>query len=61
MSSKQIGVILKRFEPPDEVRVMQKGKFELVHIGGMTIGPATYEPRLVQVEAIDLNRPRAVR
>jgi len=40
MSSKQIGVILKRFEPPDEVRVMQKGKFELVHIGGMTIGPA---------------------
>jgi quercetin dioxygenase-like cupin family protein len=44
MSSKEIGVILKRFESPDEVRVMQKGKFELVHIGGMTIGRATYEP-----------------
>ncbi|MBV9618706.1 MAG: cupin domain-containing protein [Verrucomicrobia bacterium] len=29
---------------PDEVRVMEKGKFELVHIGGMTIGRATYEP-----------------
>jgi len=43
-SSTQIGVILKRFESPDEVRVMQKGKFELVHIGGMTIGRATYEP-----------------
>lgn len=44
MTSKEIGVILKRFESPDEVRVMQKGKFELVHIGGMTIGRATYEP-----------------
>jgi len=37
-------VILKRFEKPDEVRVFEKGKFELVHIGGMTIGRATYEP-----------------
>ena len=44
MSSKEIGVILKRFESPDEVRVMEKGKFELVHIGGMTIGRGTYEP-----------------
>src|ERR1700693_3106204 len=44
MTSKEIGVILKRFESPDEVRVMEKGKFELVHIGGMTIGRATYEP-----------------
>src|SRR3954451_2618280 len=39
-----IDVVLKRFESPDEVRVMTKGKFELVHIGGMTIGRATYEP-----------------
>jgi quercetin dioxygenase-like cupin family protein len=37
-------VILKRFEQPDEVRTFEKGKFELVHIGGMTIGRATYEP-----------------
>jgi quercetin dioxygenase-like cupin family protein len=37
-------VILKQFEKPDEVRVFEKGKFELVHIGGMTIGRATYEP-----------------
>ncbi|MEY2556294.1 MAG: hypothetical protein QOF93_1438 [Verrucomicrobiota bacterium] len=44
MSNKEIGVIIKRFESPDEVRVMRKGKFELVHIGGMTIGRATYEP-----------------
>jgi quercetin dioxygenase-like cupin family protein len=37
-------VILKRFESPDEVRTFEKGKFELVHLGGMTIGRATYEP-----------------
>lgn len=37
-------VILKRFETPDEVREMTKGRFEVVHIGGMTIGRATYEP-----------------
>jgi quercetin dioxygenase-like cupin family protein len=37
-------VILKRFEHPDEVRTFEKGKFELVQIGGMTIGRATYEP-----------------
>jgi quercetin dioxygenase-like cupin family protein len=44
MNSNEIGVILKRFESPDEARLMQKGKFELVHIGEMTIGRATYEP-----------------
>lgn len=38
------GVILKRFEKPDETRHFEKGKFELVHAGGMTIGRATYEP-----------------
>jgi quercetin dioxygenase-like cupin family protein len=37
-------VILKRFEKSDEVRQMIKGRFELVHIGGLTIGRATYEP-----------------
>src|SRR6184192_656888 len=44
MSSEQIAVILRSFEAPDEVRVMQKGRFEIVHVGGMTIGRATYEP-----------------
>jgi len=39
-----IDVILKRFEEPDEVREMVKGRFEIVHIGGVTIGRATYEP-----------------
>ncbi len=36
--------ILKRFETPDELRKFPKGKFELVEIGGMTIGRATYQP-----------------
>ena len=37
-------VILKRFEDADETRVFEKGKFEIVKIGGMTIGRASYEP-----------------
>lgn len=37
-------VILKKFDEPDEVRHFEKGKFELVHIGGVTIGRATYAP-----------------
>lgn len=37
-------VILKRFEQPDEVRTFEKGKFEVVHIEGMTIGRASYQP-----------------
>ena len=39
-----IDVILKRFESPDEIRQMTKGRFEIVRIAGMTIGRATYEP-----------------
>ena len=37
-------VVLKRFEDPDEIRLFEKGRFEIVRIGGMTIGRATYEP-----------------
>jgi hypothetical protein len=36
--------VLKRFEQPDEVRTFEKGRFEIVHIGGVAIGRATYEP-----------------
>lgn len=43
-SPMQTDVILKRFEEPDEVRELVKGRFELVHLGGITIGRATYEP-----------------
>lgn len=39
-----IDVILKRFDSPDETRTFNKGKFEIVTLGGMTIGRATYEP-----------------
>jgi len=39
-----VGVILKRFEAPDETRELNHGLFELVHIGGMTIARATYQP-----------------
>ena len=44
MSSESLDVLLKRFESPDETRVLKKGKFEIVRLGGMTIGRATYEP-----------------
>lgn len=36
--------MLKRFENPDEVRHFDKGKFQIVHIGPLTIGKATYQP-----------------
>lgn len=37
-------VILKRFDAPDEVREMTLGRFEIVRLGGVTIGRATYQP-----------------
>jgi quercetin dioxygenase-like cupin family protein len=37
-------VVLRRFDAPDEVREMARGRFELVRLGGVTIGRATYEP-----------------
>ncbi len=39
-----IEIILKKFDAPDEIRVFEKGKFEIVRIAGLTIGRATYEP-----------------
>jgi hypothetical protein len=39
-----IEVILKRFEHPDELRSFEQRRFELVTLGGMTIGLASYEP-----------------
>jgi hypothetical protein len=33
-----------RFDRPDEVRTFEKGTFEIVTIGGMTLGRASYEP-----------------
>ena len=34
----------KTFEDPDEVRTFERGTFEVVTLGGMTIGRARYEP-----------------
>ncbi len=39
-----LDVILKRFDEPDETRTFSKGKFDVVRIGGMVIGRATYGP-----------------
>ncbi len=44
MSTSDLQVILKRFEAPDEVREFEKGRFEIVHLGGVTVGRATYQP-----------------
>jgi hypothetical protein len=39
-----VGLILKSFEAPDEVREFGAGRFEIVRIGGMAVGRATYHP-----------------
>ncbi len=36
--------IIRRFEDPDEHRDFPLGGFDLVEIGGMSIGRASYEP-----------------
>ena len=35
---------IKRFEEAEEVRRFEHGVFELVQLGGMTVGRASYEP-----------------
>jgi hypothetical protein len=35
---------IKRFDTPDETRAFDKGTFDVVEIGGMTVGRARYEP-----------------
>lgn len=51
--------LIKRFDQPDEVRTFEKGIFETVKIGSMTIGRASYEPgwkwsRYYEMRAADL-------
>ncbi|MEE9162423.1 MAG: cupin domain-containing protein [Candidatus Neomarinimicrobiota bacterium] len=36
--------ILKRFDAPDEVREFPLGRMELVRLGPVTLGRATYQP-----------------
>jgi hypothetical protein len=44
MNKSSAQMILKRFDHPDETREMGLGRFELVRIGGISIGRATYLP-----------------
>jgi quercetin dioxygenase-like cupin family protein len=44
MNKSSAQMILKRFDRPDETREMELGRFELVRIGGVSIGRATYLP-----------------
>jgi quercetin dioxygenase-like cupin family protein len=39
-----VNAIIKRFDSPDEVRDMTLGRFEVIHLGGLTVGRATYQP-----------------
>jgi hypothetical protein len=39
-----VPAIIRRFDEPDEVRTFELGRFEVVRIGGATIGRATYQP-----------------
>lgn len=44
MANDELQVILERFETPDEVREFEKARFEIVQLGAITIGRATYQP-----------------
>jgi quercetin dioxygenase-like cupin family protein len=37
-------VSLRAFDSPDETRSFKNGKFDVVRIGGATLGRATYQP-----------------
>jgi hypothetical protein len=39
-----LDVVLRSFDNPDDTRELTRGRFEIVRIGGLTIGRATYEP-----------------
>src|SRR4029453_12796936 len=39
-----VTAIIRRFESPDEVREMTLGRFEVIYLGGLTVGRATYQP-----------------
>ncbi len=37
-------VVQKRFDASDEVKEFEKGRFEVVRLGSMVVGRATYQP-----------------
>ena len=44
MKTSDVAVILKRFDSPDETKVFEKGRFDVIRLGDVTIGRARYEP-----------------
>ncbi len=46
------GIEIRRFEDGDERRTFERGSFELVSLGGVTIGRASYEPGWVWSEHV---------
>jgi len=44
ISAPTADVSLRVFDNPDEVRHFEKGKFEIVRVGGTVVGRATYQP-----------------
>jgi len=44
MTNSELEVVLKRFDDPDDVTEFEKGRFETVTLGGLTLGRATYQP-----------------
>jgi quercetin dioxygenase-like cupin family protein len=45
-------VEIRRFEQADEARTFDHGSFELVGVGGVTVGRASYEPGWVWSEHV---------
>ena len=43
---------IRRFEKADEARTFEHGSFELVNLGGMTVGRASYEPGWIWSEHV---------
>lgn len=39
-----VDLTLVNLDAPSEVRTFEKGRFEVYHVGPMTLGRATYEP-----------------
>jgi hypothetical protein len=39
-----LDAILRGFDAPDETREFEKGRFDIIRIGGLTLGRASYEP-----------------
>jgi len=46
------GVEIRRFEDGDERRTFEHGSFELVSLGGVTVGRASYEPGWIWSEHV---------